>query len=508
MALGETLRRGRAGDPKKTALIVDEQAWSYEALDQMTDSVSRHLLMLGIRPGDRIALHFTNGPEMVIAYYACFKVGAVAVPLNVRLTGSEIVALLNQCGARLYLGQHDLFAAVQPLRHDLPRVERFYVSGSAAAVPEAEPFERLLTDNADPLPFPRVGASQTALILYTSGTTARPKGVTHTHATLEATIANYHEYAALTAADVVGVVPSMAHIFGLALLLFPTLAVGATAVVIPRFEPDLVLDAFERRRVTQCGALPVMYNALIHAPGAASRDLGALRFCLAGGDAVPTELQRRFEEKFGIALTEGCGMTEVIPYACNPAYGAKRAGSMGLPLPGVRLRLVDENGRDVPGGEVGEICVQSEASMVGYWEEPEATAATLRDGWLHTGDLGRIDTEGYYWFVGRKKEIIVRGGSNISPLEVEEVLYQHPAVREAGVVGVPDDRWGEVVAAFVALKPAASATEAELHAFLADRLATYKLPETITFLSDLPKGLTGKIHRKSLRESAMGGEGR
>jgi long-chain acyl-CoA synthetase len=504
MALGATIRQGCERHPEKQALRVAERSWTYAELDAITDRIAAGLMELGIRPGDRVALHFINSAELVFGYYACFKAGAVAVPLNVRLKGSELEYILNHCGARLYVGQADLFPELQSVRGGLSGVERFFLTGDGADFPDVRPIEDLLAPNAAAAPILAVPDAAPAVILYTSGTTARPKGVTHTHATLAQTVVNYRAYFGLEAKDVVGIVLPMAHIFGFALLLLPAISAGATAVVIPRFEPEEVLRRLEEHRVTYFGGLPVMYNALVNSPGAATRNLRSLRFCLAGGDAVPTELQRRFQESFGLEITAGCGMTEVIPYAGNPPYGTKKAGAIGLPTPGVSLRLVDEMGRDVARGEVGEILVRSEATMIGYWEDPEATAATIQDGWLRTGDLGQVDEEGYYWFVGRKKEIIVRGGSNISPLEVEEALYQHPSVREAGVVGVPDAAWGEVVQAFVALKEGAAVTEEALQEFLGTRMAAYKVPERIHFLPDLPKGLTGKIQRKTLWEMAAG----
>jgi long-chain acyl-CoA synthetase len=502
MALGETLRQGRARHPEKPALLVEERHWTYAELDAITDRIAAGLMGLGIRPGDRVAMHFINSAELVLGYYACFKAGAVAVPLNVRLKGPELEYILNHCGARLYVGQPDLFPEVQSVRGDLRGVERFFLAGDGAAFPDVHPIEDLVAPTAEGVAFPVVPDEAPAVILYTSGTTARPKGVTHTHATLARTGVNYRAYCGLEATDVVGIVLPMAHIFGFALLLLPTISAGATVVVIPRFEPELVLRRLEEHRVTHFGGLPVMYNALVNCPEAATRNLRSLRFCLAGGDAVPTELQRRFQECFGPEITAACGMTEVIPYAGNPPYGTKKAGAIGPPTPGVSLRLVNEAGLDALPGQVGEILVRSEAAMIGYWEDAEATAATIQDGWLRTGDLGQVDEEGYYWFVGRKKEIIVRGGSNISPLEVEEALYQHPAVREAGVVGVPDAAWGEIVQAFVALKEGAEATEEELKQFLGGRMAAYKVPERISFMPDLPKGLTGKIQRKALREMA------
>jgi long-chain acyl-CoA synthetase len=511
MALGDALRQARERHPDKPAVRVGEPGthgvggWSYGELDQLTDAIAANMQTLGLSSGDRVALHFTNGLEIVLGYYACFKLGLIAVPLNVRLKGPELEYVLQHSGARLYLGQPDLFPEVQAVRSRLPELNQYYLSSEHDAFPEVGALEALITA-AGPARFPAAPPDAPAVILYTSGTTARPKGVTHTHGTLERTGENYREYSGLTGDDVVGIVLSLAHIFAFALLLLPTVAAGATLVLLPQFEPAAALRAFEQHGVTHCGALPLMYNALVNC-SAAAVDLGGMKFCLAGGDAVPPELQRCFQERFGVPITEACGMTEVIPYAGNPRGGGGKTGSIGRPTPGVRLRLVDAAGHDVPPGEVGEILVHSPGAMVGYWNDPAATAATLQDGWLRTGDLGRVDEDGYYWFVGRQKEIIVRGGSNISPLEVEEALYEHPAVREAGVVGVPDEAWGEVVHAYVVRHEGAAVEAAELTQFLAGRLAAYKIPESVIFLPELPKGLTGKLQRKALRDRSIAAKG-
>jgi long-chain acyl-CoA synthetase len=243
-----------------------------------------------------------------------------------------------------------------------------------------------------------------------------------------------------------------------------------------------------------------MFDTLTRDPLDEATAFQSLRYCLAGGDAVSRRLSDRVRDVLRVELHEGCGMTEVIPYALNRPGIENRVGSIGQPSAGMELRLVDEMGKDVSEGEVGEILVRSTAVMRGYWEDAEATAAALKDGWFHTGDLGRRDAAGYYWFVGRRKEIIVRGGSNISPLEVEAVLARHPAVQEVGVVGVPHPALGEMVAAFVVLKSGADSSEQDLRRFAAERIAEYKVPERMTFLADLPRGLTGKVQRRTLRE--------
>jgi long-chain acyl-CoA synthetase len=281
---------------------------------------------------------------------------------------------------------------------------------------------------------------------------------------------------------------------------------GITLLVVPRFEPERVLQLFSDHQVAASFAHPAMLLALLNHPGASAHDLHSLQHLIAGGDTVTPELHRRCQERFSVTPMQLYGLTESLIALTNPAVEGRKVGSIGLPGPGLMIRLIDSEGGDVPQGEVGEILLKSQAVMAGYWQAPEATAEVLQDGWLHTGDLARCDEDGYYWFMGRKKEIIIRGGSNISPPEVEGVLCQHPAVHEAGVVGVPDAAWGEVVHAFVALKEGAAASEAELQQFVAERLAAYKVPEVIRFLPELPKGAMGKVHRQVLREWATAPE--
>ncbi len=506
MPLADAVRTAATQHPTRTALIVERDLWSFSEFDALTDRIAARLMILGVAPGDRVALHFTNGFEIAAAYYACFKAGAVAVPLNTRMKGAELAYVLNHSGARLYLGQANLYAELHDARGSLEHLGDVFLTGDGSPFPAVRAFTEFIEPHG-PLDtaegrWPVIDEDAPAVIMYTSGTTARPKGVTHTHRTLTQLAVAGIEVADVQPNDISGIVLPACHIFGLSVLV-STIIAGNTVVMIPRFELPFVLEQLQRHGVTIFGALPVMLNAMLHTPNAGSYDLSRLRACFAGGDAVPTEVHRRFKETFGVDVTEACGMTEVQPYAVNPLYGRGRVGSIGLAAPQTTLRLVDPFDRDVEPGEAGEVLVRSGATMVGYWDDPVNTAATITDGWLRTGDLARRDEDGYYWFVGRTKEIIIRAGSNISPLEVEVALYQHPAVREVGVVGVPNPELGEVVRAFVALRTGAAATAEELRAFVGERLAAYKVPESITFLPDLPKGLTGKVQRKALKEMGV-----
>lgn len=505
MALGSALRRARERHPEKSALLFEKQRWTYAALDEITDRIGAALLKDRIRPGDRVALLLPNSPELVFLYYACFKVGAVVVPLNALLQAPELGYMINHCDARLLISDATLFAGLQDLRPDLPGVEKYYVAGDASGFSGVSPFQELLGQPHVAGEFPDIADADMAAILYTSGTTARPKGVVHTHRSFEQmakTVTDVLGFSDSGCDAVFGIAVPLFHASGIALMLVPAFSVGATAVVLPQFVPHLVLQALADHRVDCFFALPFMYNALIHCPAAATCDLSSLRYAAAGGDSVPIEINAGFRDAFGVELCETCGMTEVAPYSINPPNGLKKTGSIGLPASGMQLRLVDDVGNEVARGCVGEILVKSEATMIGYWKDTDATAQALRDGWLHTGDLARIDEDGYYWFAGRKKEIIVKGGANISPMEIEEAISEHPAVKEAGVAGGPHDVLGQVVHAFVVLHGDRQIDGEGIKSFLRKRIAEYKIPETVGVVPALPRGLTGKIDRKRLREMA------
>ena len=351
--------------------------------------------------------------------------------------------------------------------------------------------------------FPR-GAAQAdddAVILYTSGTTGRPKGAELTHAGLT-------RNAALTAATLISAEPGQVvmgclplfHVFGLTCALNAAIAGGSTLTLLPRFDPAKALEIVARDKVTIFEGVPTMYAAMLHQPGSGWPDTSSLRVCISGGAAMPVEIMRGFEQAFGCMILEGYGLSETSPVASfNQPGQARKPGSIGTPIQGVEMRVVDADGAELPAGEIGEIVIRGHGVMKGYWGNSQATAETIRDGWLSTGDLARVDEDGYFYIVDRKKDLIIRGGFNVYPREVEEVLYEHPAVAEAAVIGIPEPELGEEIGAAVTLKPAASATPAELRAFVKERIAPYKYPRYIWFLPDLPKGPSGKILRREVQ---------
>ncbi|MDJ0707620.1 MAG: AMP-binding protein [Leptolyngbyaceae cyanobacterium MO_188.B28] len=484
--------------PDKTAIVFGEHTWSYQVLGDTINKIAASLIQQGLQIGDRIALHLPNCPELIFCYYACFKIGAIAVPVNPLLMAPEIAYILNHSQAKICISHIDSFAEVQLIREQFAQIPTYFLVGDDATFLGVRPFSDLCRIQADQIKWPVLDDSAVAAILYTSGTTGRPKGVTHTHQSLTQ-MATYHaQQINLSHTDICGVALYLTHIGGFAMQMLPVLSAGATLVIIPRPDPALVLQTLQRGRVTYFIGMPVLFNALVNLPNSGDR-LEALRICLGGGDTVPAVLQQRFTERFGPDIIEICGMTEVVPYTANTPQ-ERRLGTIGKAAQGMRLRLADGQGREVSPGEVGEILVKSDALTVGYWNNPEATTQAFTEGWLRTGDLAWRDEDGYYWFVSRKKDIIVRGGANVSPLEVEGVIYQHPAVREVAVIGRPHVTWGEAAHAFVSLKEGFPITKSELQAFVSQKLAAYKVPESISFLPELPKGSTGKVHRQTLRD--------
>jgi len=343
------------------------------------------------------------------------------------------------------------------------------------------------------------------VILYTSGTTGHPKGAELTHANLRLNIESVigPDLFDLTEEDVIfGGLP-LFHAFGQTCALNAAVSAGACLTLLPRFDPGKVLEIIQRDRVTVFDGVPTMYAALLGHPDRSRYDVGSLRMCVSGGAAMPVEVMRAFEQAFGCIVLEGYGLSETSPVASFNHPGRERkAGSIGTPIAGVEMRVADDDGNELPQGDVGEILIQGHNVMKGYWNRPEATLDAIRAGWFHTGDVGRVDEDGYFFIVDRKKDLIIRGGYNVYPREVEEVLYEHPAIAEAAVIGVPHPQLGEEVGAAVALKPGAQATPEEIRDYVKGQIAAYKYPRLVWFLDVLPKGPTGKILKREITPPA------
>jgi long-chain acyl-CoA synthetase len=472
--------------PDAVALRLGETALSYAELDAASATIAAELRARGIEPGDRVGIMLPNVPEFAIVYYGVLRAGAVVVPMNVQLKRREVGYYLGDSGAKLVYAWHECAAAAADGSGDAGADVVLVDRGSVAA------------GEADPLVAQRAG-DDTAVILYTSGTTGRPKGAELTHSNLGRNVDVVVDLFSLTSRDVVlGALP-LFHSFGQTCGLNAAVKAGACLDLIPRFNATTVLEMIERRPATVFEGVPTMYSALLHHPERARFDAPALRLCVSGGAALPLEVLHGFEEAFGCILLEGYGLSETSPVASfNHPDRERKAGSIGTPVDGVEMKLLD-----VTDG-VGEIAIRGHNVMKGYWQRPDATAAAIDpDGWFRTGDLARTDDDGYFFIVDRAKEMIIRGGYNVYPRELEEVLYEHPAVLEAAVVGIPHPELGEEVGAAVALKPDLVASADELRDYMKSQVAAYKYPRRIWFVDALPKGPTGKILKRAIEVPAL-----
>jgi long-chain acyl-CoA synthetase len=494
MSLAAILIDSAQRDPDHVAIQLDDIALTYAQLADATEHIAGLLGAHGFEPGDRVGLMLPNVPYFPICYYGILRAGGVVVPMNVLLKQREVGFYLGDSGAKLLFAWHG-FAADARAGAD---------AAGARCIPVAPgQFEREV--GAAPAVGGLSGAADgdTAVILYTSGTTGTPKGAELTHANLARNCAAAAGLFDLGPdAVTLGALP-LFHSFGQTCGMNATVHAGGTLTLIPRFEAAKALEVIQRDHVNVFEGVPTMYGAMLHAPGRDGFDTSSLELCASGGSAMPVELMRAFEQAFGCKILEGYGLSETSPVASfNHPDRERKPGSIGTPIEGVQMRVVDDDGVELAGGEVGEIVIRGHNVMKGYWRRPEATAEAIRDGWFHSGDMARVDEDGYFFIVDRKKDMIIRGGYNIYPREIEEVLYEHPAVREAAVVGVPDEDYGEEVAAAVALKDGAAVSPEELGEFVRSQVAAYKYPRRVWLVDELPKGPTGKILKREIRPPA------
>jgi long-chain acyl-CoA synthetase len=478
--------------PERPALRLDGSVLTYAELDEATARVARLLLAHGLEPGDRVGVMFPNVPEFAIAYYGVLRAGGVVVPMNVLLKRREVAFYLTDAQAKLVFTWHAMAGEA---------IAGADQAGADCIVVEPMEFARALAEVEPAGEIAERAADDTAVILYTSGTTGKPKGAELTHANLSVNADVSRLLFSLEPEDVIlGALP-LFHAFGQTCGLNTAIAAGASLALIPRFDAGDALEVIEQHRVTVFEGVPTMYAALLHHPQRDRFDVSALRMCVSGGAALAVELLREFERTFGCVILEGYGLSETSPVASFNHPGRERMpGSIGTPVEGVEMRLVDLHRRDCAPGEVGEIAIRGHNVMKGYWNRADATAEAIdADGWFYSGDMARVDAEGRYFIVDRKKELIIRGGYNVYPREIEELLYEHPAVREAAVVGVPDADLGEEVGAAVALRHGMHATESEIRDFVKANLAAYKYPRQVWFVDELPKGPTGKVLKREIR---------
>jgi long-chain acyl-CoA synthetase len=479
---------GRQGD--RPALRLDDVELTYDALNGASAHVAGLLRELGVEPGDRVGIMLPNVPYFPVAYYGVLRAGGVVVPMNVLLKGREVAFYLADSGAKVLFAWHGFAEAAQAGAEE---------AGAEVVLVEPGKIEQRIGAAEPVIELAERAGDDTAVILYTSGTTGKPKGAELTHDNLDTNVEVVTELFGLTSDDVIlGALP-LFHSFGQTCGLNAAVKSGALLTLLPRFEPAKALEVLQRDDATIFEGVPTMYGALLHDPGREGADLSRLRLCVSGGASLPVELMRGFEGAFDAIILEGYGLSETSPVASfNHPDRDRKPGSIGTPIRGVEMKVVDEDDNDVPAGEVGEIVIRGHNVMRGYWERPDATEECMKGGWFHTGDMAKVDEDGYFFIVDRKKDLIIRGGYNVYPREVEEVLYEHPAVREAAVVAVPHDELGEEVGAAVALKDGEDVGADELKSYVKEQVAAYKYPRHVWFVDELPKGPTGKILKREI----------
>ncbi len=494
MTVAHFLEEAARHGAERPALVVGERTWRYGELDRAAGRIAAGLARLGLRPGERVALHLGNRPEFVLAYYACQKRRLTPVALNVTFRRDELAYILRDSAAAAVLTDAPADAHLPPPA-ETPAV-RVRVGGTAGG---AVAWDALPAD--PPLAAQDGEREDVAAVLYTSATTGRPKGVMLTHANVVSNVHATVHHLRMTADDRGLCALPLFHCFGQNFIMNALVAAGGTLVLQERFVPADFLAAIGRHRITLLYAVPTMYIVLLAGAGGdlAAHDLSSLRLSFSAAAMLPADVETRWRAATGLPISQGYGLTESSPFATYNHERAHRPGSVGTPIENVEVRVVDEQDRPVPDGTLGEIVIRGPNVMAGYLGKPAETAETLRGGWLHSGDVGYRDADGYFYVVDRVKDMINVSGFKVYPREVEEVLFGHPAVREVAVLGAPDPVKGELVRACVVLREDRTATAEELAAACRERIAPYKVPARIDFLASLPKSPTGKILKKELR---------
>lgn len=484
--------------PDRPALRCDALELTFSQFDAAAARVATFLEREGIAPGDRVGLMLSNTPAFAVAFYGILRRGAVAVPMNPLLKAREIEFYLTNTGAKALFATpafaQEAAAGTAAAGAECWLTDDASLARMTADLPEQEsPVERADTD--------------TAVVLHTSGTTGKPKGAELTHGGLNCNQeVSTRTLIAVGPDDVVmGCLP-LFHVFGMTCGLNSAVAAGALLTLMPRFDPLKAVEVIARDRVTVFQGVPTMYSAMLGVASAATPDATeSLRVCVSGGASLPVQVLTDFEKAFSATILEGYGLSETSPVACfNHPDRDRKPGSIGIPIEGVEMRIVDVSGTEIPTGEAGEIQIRGHNVMKGYWNLPEATSSAISaEGWFATGDIGKVDDDGYFYIVDRKKDLIIRGGFNVYPREIEEVLYEHEDVAEAAVLGLPHESLGEEIGAAVALKDGAQAGPDELREFVKERVAAYKYPRHIWILDELPKGPTGKLVRREITIPAI-----
>lgn len=497
--LGELLTKQSRAYAAKTFCYFENEELTYESFEATANALANGLLAAGCKNGSRIAFLLPNIPEWLITFFGAIKAGCVAMPINSLLKKEEIRRLLQNSQAVCLITIPPFIEMIKEIKPELTDLKNVYILDEQ--MPHGmKLFDELLSENDQP-PEVKIDAKATACVIYTSGMTGQPKGAMLSHTNYLTNAGQIVEALGITETDRVLNVLPMNHVNAQLTTFLAPLYAGASMVLMRGFSARQFLPAVERYKITAFTGVPTVYAILNELADADEYDLSRLRFCICGGAPMPVNVFEMFEQKYKTKIIEGYGLTEATCAATiNPIRGKRKIGSIGKPLSGVDLKIIDDQERDVPRDQEGEVVIRGDIVMLGYLNDPEATSETLRDGWLHTGDIGFVDQDGFYFIRGRKKEMIIRGGENIYPREIEEILIHHPQVKEVAIIGHPHPIWGEEVTAYVIPEGPERPSSTNIMEYCRRRLADYKCPTRVVFVEEMPKTALMKVRRWALRE--------
>jgi fatty-acyl-CoA synthase len=502
MNVGSLLTMPANKFPDRTALVCENERFTYRQFNQRSNRMAQALLRFGLRKGDRVATLLFNSPELVEVFMGAAKSGGVFTPINFRLAAEEVIHLVHHSDARIFVFGEDFFSMAGNILPRLPKVERF-ISVGKAPFPQALEYEALLRESKDQEPNITIGEEDECQMLYTSGTTGKPKGAVLTHGNVLWNLVNTLLAREDKEGEIALITGPLYHAAALNNHFLIRLALAGASVLMKHFEPRRFMEIIQKEKVNVISGAPAMFHLLLTLPDVEKYDTQSITRCTLGASTLADETKKRIMKLFPNAggIYDVYGATEVSPTltVLKAADSFRKTACVGPAVAFLEVKIVDPQDREVPRGETGEIICRGPNVMKGYYKDPEGTAEALKGGWLHTGDIGRMDEEGFLYIVDRKKDMIISGGENIYPREIEEVLYSHPKIREAAVVGAPDPLWGEAVKAFVVLKTGESMAEEEVIEYCKAHLASYKKPKRVEFILSLPRNPSGKVLKNLLR---------
>lgn len=500
LVMGELVAKNARKFPDREGVVFQNKRYTFKEFDARVNRVANALIDMGLQRGEKVAILSYNSSEMLECFIGIAKANAVSVPINFRLAPREVEYIVNNSDAGIFIFDHRFLPTVKAIKSDLLQVKNYVVFGGQDD--SMEEYEDLLQRYTHIRPEVLVEDEDDALILYTSGTTGRPKGAVLSHKNVLLNIMTTAFESGFKLGDSQVLVAPMYHCSGLNSCLIQFYVSGNT-VILESFDPRAVLEAVDREKVDYVFMVPAMWLAVLQLSDLDRYDCSSLRLAGTAGSIMPIEVKKRIMQRFpNIGIFDTFGQTEMSPCTTTlkPEFAAVKQGSVGQALTLVEFRVVDDSDNDVPVGEIGEIIYRGPSAMKGYYKNPEATAASFKGGWFHSGDLVRVDNEGFVYVVDRKKDMIISGGENIYPAEIEEIIYGHPDVVEAAVIGLPDEKWGESVKAVIVVNPGKTVTSEEIVSFCSQHLARYKLPRMVEFVDMLPRNASGKVLKTTLRE--------